>query len=263
MDNQKDIEKTKQNSNGHQNKRPTVKAELEYLHKKTEKLVTALYMVTDVMEDGDALKNKMRSLSVDLLSDVYTLHDLTPTNKQSRIELATNHIKELISLVDIAGTIGFISAMNAGIIKRELIHTGKELEEKNKDNNSYTHALDERLFDIPNPEEHRIQTPIGHNNWVKRTLPLSYTNSSKNSLSVLKKTMHHASDPLEKKDRIEKILSLIKSKDNGQGVSIKDIAIDFSDYSEKTIQRELNAMVEKGQLKKNGSKRWSKYLLSS
>ena len=44
------------------------------------------------------------------------------------------------------------------------------------------------------------------------------------------------------------------------GVSIKDISAQFTDCSEKTIQRELNDLVIKGRIKKSGSKRWSRYL---
>ncbi len=61
---------------------------------------------------------------------------------------------------------------------------------------------------------------------------------------------------LDKEGRVSKILGIIKDK---KEVSIKDISIAFTDYSEKTIQRELNALVAKGTIKKIGAKRWSRY----
>lgn len=67
-----------------------------------------------------------------------------------------------------------------------------------------------------------------------------------------------------KAERAEKILSIIKDKHNSsddKGISVKDIASQFTDYSEKTIQRELNDLIEKGKIKKVGAKRWSKYKL--
>jgi DeoR/GlpR family transcriptional regulator of sugar metabolism len=45
-------------------------------------------------------------------------------------------------------------------------------------------------------------------------------------------------------------------------VSIKDISLVLTDCSEKTIQRELNSLVLKGQLKKTGAKRWSRYSIT-
>lgn len=44
-------------------------------------------------------------------------------------------------------------------------------------------------------------------------------------------------------------------------ISIKDISNYISGCSEKTIQRELNALLEEGRIKKIGEKRWSRYLL--
>jgi DNA-binding transcriptional ArsR family regulator len=41
--------------------------------------------------------------------------------------------------------------------------------------------------------------------------------------------------------------------------TIKDIAEVITDVSEKTIQRELNSLIEKGQVIRQGERRWSKY----
>jgi hypothetical protein len=43
--------------------------------------------------------------------------------------------------------------------------------------------------------------------------------------------------------------------------TIKDIAEVITDVSEKTIQRELNSLIEKGQVIRQGERRWSKYTL--
>ena len=72
-----------------------------------------------------------------------------------------------------------------------------------------------------------------------------------------------------KNHRREEILSTIKDKKNSSinfdGASIKDIALALQskgkETGEKTLQRELVAMVRDGVLKKKGEKRWSKYSL--
>lgn len=54
----------------------------------------------------------------------------------------------------------------------------------------------------------------------------------------------------------------IKAVIEAQGeVSIKDISAIINDVSEKTIQRELNSMIEDNQLKRIGERRWSKYVI--
>ncbi len=65
--------------------------------------------------------------------------------------------------------------------------------------------------------------------------------------------------PLESKDdREKKILEVIQDKGI---VSIKDISSVIFDVSEKTIQRTLQLLIDKGQIKKEGERRWAKYQL--
>lgn len=57
-------------------------------------------------------------------------------------------------------------------------------------------------------------------------------------------------------DRAERIKTVLEAKPNA---TIKDIAEIITDVSEKTIQRELNSLIEKGQVRREGERRWSKY----
>ena len=57
-------------------------------------------------------------------------------------------------------------------------------------------------------------------------------------------------------DRAERIKTVLEAKPQA---TIKDIAEIITDVSEKTIQRELNSLIEKGQVKREGERRWSKY----
>jgi hypothetical protein len=69
------------------------------------------------------------------------------------------------------------------------------------------------------------------------------------------KTPVHAA-PVLNSNRKDAILKLIKDKGE---VSIKDISQNFYDCSEKTIQRDINALVEEGRVRKQGDRRWSRY----
>jgi predicted transcriptional regulator of viral defense system len=57
-------------------------------------------------------------------------------------------------------------------------------------------------------------------------------------------------------DRAERIKTVLEAKPQA---TIKDIAEVITDVSEKTIQRELNSLIEKGQVMREGERRWSKY----
>jgi predicted HTH transcriptional regulator len=95
---------------------------------------------------------------------------------------------------------------------------------------------------------------------------LSYTNNVHNNyIGHLKTNRIISNGQNDKRDRGDKILKTIKdliSKSGKKDVSIKDISNSFN-CSEKTLQRELNDLVSKGQIKKLGSKRWSRYELEA
>jgi hypothetical protein len=235
----------------------------DFSNKKTEKLVTALYMVTDCMDSGDAIKGKLRQLGVELLSDMHKLSILLPVDKHSHISLLLAHIHEILSLVEIACTIGFVSDMNTSILKREFDVLILELQANQSKDKHFTFSLNEKLFEIETPAPKILE---GSNIKDKRTvLNMSFKNDiASSNLSIIKTKglVNHKLNILDKKERSEKIISLIKDISVQQGkreVSIKDISSSFIDCSEKTIQRELNLLVSLGQVKKIGAKRWSRY----
>jgi DNA-binding transcriptional ArsR family regulator len=57
-------------------------------------------------------------------------------------------------------------------------------------------------------------------------------------------------------DRSARIKTVLEAKPQA---TIKDISDIITDVSEKTIQRELNSLIEKGQVLREGERRWSRY----
>lgn len=271
---QKDIQNTSTNSYGHISNTLVNNDFYGFSTKKTEKLVTALYMVTDCMDTDDALKSKLRLSGVELLSLIFKLSVISPIEKHKEIDISLAKIKEVISFIEIAGTIGFISEMNTSILKREFATLVSELESHKEKDKHFSFILNDKIFDINKEEkvgENMINHPIkdiynkrtSYNNMPTRPIGVSFINNKSPLQNFEIKRPSHRSDINDREDRINKILSIIKDKSllktNEGGVSIKDISLLFPDYSEKTIQRELNTLVLKGKLKKLGSKRWSRY----
>ena len=60
-------------------------------------------------------------------------------------------------------------------------------------------------------------------------------------------------------DRAERIKTVLEAKPQA---TVKDVAEVITDVSEKTIQRELNSLIEKGQVIREGERRWSRYSVS-
>lgn len=214
------------------------------LDKRTEKLITALYMVTDCVVSDRVLKTKLRSLGVDLLSDIYKLYNIPSFEKVAHLNISIQKVNEILSFVDISSVIGFISEMNASILKREFSGLISDLEEHLTEKQI---ILDKSLFDVPKEEKPSFINK--RQSEVKRTFSKGHNNSFNNQ---------------SKNERKDKIVSLFKENYKGQnstGFSIKDISNNFLNYSEKTIQRDLNDLTSKGTLMKKGKKRWSKYFL--
>ena len=239
----------------------------DFINRKTEKLVTALYMVTDCMDYDEALKNKLRSTGVELLADAQSLFILSSTEKYSRLNISIARINAIISLIEITSIMGFISDMNAGILKREFGILSSELKTHLEKRQHLTFVLDNKMFDIPHPlQDNKGHISIGHYKGQdkgqdyngQKSDPDNYQLPANNNYQIEKKDRVQSFQ--SKQDRTDKILSIIKEKNE---VSIKEISTAFSDCSEKTIQRELNSLVFKGQLKRVGEKRWSRYSLVS
>ena len=214
---------------------------------KTNKLISALYMVTDIMDKDDPLRNKLRTLGLELISDIHT--NLLQT--ESRIH-------ELMSFLDIASAINLISEMNANILKKEFT----ELKESIGGYLENSHqvlptSLSEFLREDSKGHEQSLVSFKGQ----RTRIGVQKGSTLMNALSKMSDRSTHTNEGFNilKAERRNEIINAVKNSPHG--LSIKDIstAIKNPNLSEKTLQRELVSMVKDNILNKVGSKRWTKY----
>ncbi|MEK7569280.1 MAG: hypothetical protein AAB500_00090 [Patescibacteria group bacterium] len=211
---------------------------------KTNKLITALYMVTDMMEKAEPLRLRLRTLGTEIISDMHS----APSRTESKIS-------EVLSHLDIGSAVGMISEMNANILRTEFLGLTKAVLE------SAESPLD--IAELFSPKE--LGAPSGVQRvGVQRAGTLLRALDSMSDKRERNK--QKIESPVLKNTRKEKIKGILK---NG-GLSIKDISMALRDplngqnkTSEKTLQRELVAMIKDNVLYRVGSKRWSKYFLKS
>ena len=196
-------------------------------------------------------------------------------------------IEKVVSLLEISATAGFMSEMNLTILKEEYLSLVQALGSRKKGGLEEGFVFGREFFStrgtprhLPNQEEKSEELSKGQ---VKDTgaqsVPLPVVRTSDNSSSsrmressslisgkpisdnnsFMGKTILETKKTVEKTSRREMIIALIKDK---KEISIKDITNHFPDCGEKTIQRELAALVATNVLKKTGDRRWSKYSLS-
>lgn len=254
------------------------------LYKKTEKLTTATYLLTDFWNDDDPLKWSLRKKSLSLFSDLVSL-------SQRKFSLpvslsGSSHVLEIISMLDIAHTARMISEMNYSILRKEYEDLLKTIETRFKTNGSGQEAisfsseffgyLDERENNTPadkfsadfyKGQELKFPKSLSFRNFEEDKKPQEPSSLESRALynqnHFYKRNVSQKTNPIKKtsrsKQRKEAILSHFK---RGQQMSIKDISKQITDCSEKTIQRELISLVNKGVLLKQGKKRWSTYVLA-
>ena len=233
---------------------------------KTNKLITALYIVTDIIDKEEPLRNKLRTLGVEILSDIISLPRGTLDNK----------IQEVLSFLDIAGTVNLISDMNLNILRKEFFELKKALEELIQiPQSSYSEVNLTELFgnDFSLPSARTPSTHIGVQRGSTLLKALSGVQMSDRKRMSDSKNTNKTNINFEvlKRQRRNVIISLIKASPSG--ATITDIKAKASSLpagevgplascGEKTLQRELVSMVKDNVLNKTGEKRWSRYFIT-
>jgi hypothetical protein len=220
---------------------------------KTDKLITALYMVTDIIDKDEPLRNKLRTSGTGIISDI-----------NSDPAQACLKISEIMSFLGIASAMNIVSEMNCNILRKEFIELDQALKEFAGKPLNTAQKIDLTDFFEASPLPVRESNSKGH------------VNLGIQKAGTLLKAIKDVSDihPAQnfdalKKQRREDIVNVIKII--GGSATIKDIktkaktlpakAGSLATCGEKTLQRELVSMVHDGVLKKTGEKRWSRYLV--
>jgi hypothetical protein len=196
-----------------------------YINKKTEKLVSAIYLLSNFLSDKEPIKWQLRESGIGLLSH----------------GVSVNLINQILSLLQVAQISGIISEMNFNILKHEFEGLIQQFEQEEKSRANGV-VLSEQFFNVSDiPMAIPESVSKGHNIMSDRL-------SVKNNETKQK----------DKSNRQDIIIGLLKK---GGELGIKDFNSAIKGCSEKTIQRELLSLISKGQIKKVGEKRWSRYSL--
>lgn len=229
------------------------------LYNKSYRLAAAVFTISNIIDEKEELRTKIKKLSLEVVSMAVQLKDINFYDAKKLISDIEKNALELMSLLDIASLAGLISKMNASILKEEFQSFIVELNlfagkfEANK-NTSVKGIFAENL--------------LKENN--KILIDQNISVASKQDIIVNKNTFSTADQVLEnniksdnghkRKDlRKNAVLDFIKRHKNA---SIKDIAPNIIGCSEKTVQRELIQLINEGKIRKIGERRWSKYYVN-
>lgn len=264
---------------------------LDFIHKKTEKLVTAIYMLSNFFPHQEPLRWEVRTFCLNLLGNISFVFYGKNSDTEHILKESINSINEIISRFEIAHISGLISTMNFSVLKNELVSLRDSVESIRKGGGGQNILITSDFFvqdkllkegspssevkdesagnpiapqkqihvtQVSNPKASHKTPPSGD---IRAITPTARFSQERTQITQpINRIGHNESIASKRKgDRSEAILKILKKKDN---LTVKDISLVISDCSEKTIQRELLALVDKNVLKKTGERRWSRYSLA-
>jgi len=214
-----------------------------HIFKKTEKIISVVFYIlnnVDIDKKSEttisniaskahfAHENALRSLEVKLVSSKEVLEQFA----QSLVGLD--------STLRIAAASGFVAPDALSVVSNEIDTVLRGLRTYIQTNN----GAEDLLFSNSYPSMYTGEVA------QPSVRPVRRKEESVSPAGPLKPAVASAND---RRERIKTILEAKKE------ATIKDISEIITDVSEKTIQRELNAMIEENIVKRQGERRWSKY----
>lgn len=242
--------------------------QVEFVIKKTERIVYGIYVLSNFIPRTEALHGDLKKTSHALLR-VTTQFPQTTGIRTSDIDEIHALLQYLSSLLSLSCISGYISESNIEIFKTEINYLHKHVEELSTKAVSETGQLQVKqdMFVVGQSRHARGVQSVPRQEVATRSFIKDKSSKPevkvpfiKDKKSTQKPHLTTVSKMTEmpKEEREEKIFEVVRDKGT---VSIKDISSVIFDCSEKTIQRTLQTLIDKGQIRKEGERRWAKYKL--
>ena len=203
-----------------------------------EAISKAIYLVTDLFENGEPLKMSLRRVAVDCVEK--------GDKKDSFLKLN--------SLIKLSRDIELITSMNAELLISAINNHLYELDKVDNKKELYIDKvlnIEDKKDQIVTIENKEVVELVAEEKVEKKAPSITINNNTQNIKTINNISMDIGS-------RRKKILEIVRSRG---AVTINEFIESIKGISSKTIQRELTSLVLSGTLKKTGERRWSKYSL--
>lgn len=230
----------------------------ERAYRRAERIGAAIFLLTLHVSDTEPLRIKARSVSLQLIEAVLGMRAEMRSSNSEKIAQLKVCARELISLVRMLAVAGSVSFQNASVITEALDELSGFIFASQRSNLSESASFSKEDF-LDIRDQHLVSNKI--------SVPESYDNVRNDTkIEKVKDTHEDQNTKTESKgqektrlnSRTQAILEVLRA---GGEVGIRDVASQLPEFSEKMIQRELAALVDRGLVKKSGEKRWSRYAL--
>ncbi|HVU75274.1 MAG TPA: hypothetical protein VHD38_00310 [Candidatus Paceibacterota bacterium] len=250
MDNQKDIQKV--NLLSHILGRPIRTSPFgdnraaERVYRRAERIAAASYLVTNHLPENEPARSALRSEANNLLTEILNIREGMRSPDAPQISRVLEKVRGMISMARLLASSGLMSLQNLDVLIEALDELGSFVVSSQKSSMAERVSLSrDELLDMSVSDTIKDKS-------------MSYTRDTVKVRDV--RTVSYKSGDRKKtaEVRVRNILEVVRS---GGELGIKEIAANMPEIGEKTLQRELSDLVLKGQLRRIGLKRWSKYSL--
>jgi DNA-binding transcriptional ArsR family regulator len=240
---------------------------VRYTTEKTLRISSAAIRLVALLDNGHPTRRSIERTSMRLIED----SGMAPSSRDGRVRmhdrlrtlaalLATAELSRLISRKSVSILMNEISALTDLLVSSGWFETHER----------YHHGLDvgELADDVWRADTYKGPSATPKGLMYAQPAPVYPTQSAEQQkVSMQQKDTQRREVPQHYKERVQEvqkdrratILALLQRKDR---VGVKDVANVIRDVSEKTIQRELLALVRQGVLVKEGERRWSTYRMA-
>lgn len=240
---------------------PSIKSVLYNEQLRIKRIATALYVVTEHIDDLENIKRHIRQYGTDLLKVAHVPYNANQEELEFRVSFILSYIDAVMSFIEIAFAGRYISEANAQLLLRELRSLSIHMHHRHQDIVVHLAEQSEAYQDI---NIHHIfqdtptnPTPASGSSVKRETKTPTPSTNTKAAGSDQSSTPEKSSQPLSsREERKEHIIAVITHK---QTATIKDIVTHIAGCSEKTLQRDIKDLIAEGRIIKEGSRRWSTY----
>lgn len=212
-----------------------------HIFKKTEKIVSTVFYILNNID----INKKSETHISNIASKAHLVHEHAIRTLEVRPSSATEVLEQFAqALIGLDSSIR-VAAATGAVPQSVLAVIVGEIDVALRGLSAYL-SSDSSLISTSLESTGSRQT--------RRTPAAPVYGDQTNSSTPAARTAVKQSSPTQ--DRRERIKTILEAKGEA---SIKDISDIITDCSEKTLQRELNAMIEENIVKRQGERRWSKY----
>jgi hypothetical protein len=236
---------------------------LHELHRRVFELTLALYRVTDFFPQGEVLKRQLREKANEIFGGI-TEYGVFATN-QELVRIGAR-IQTLKGYLEVARSMRFVRPINLAVLDREYDTLIRLLEECATEKHKRSRAEIKRTS-----VSHEVSAPVhGRHRESEKLSTWRDFSKTNNEADVAKRDeMSHQKSGggvagLHMSGSVnERQKAILEHLQQTPHAKISDLYGFFSDISSKTIQRDLQDLVNKNMLKKVGEKRWTRYSLNT